>query len=81
MTEPQIVDYSVYTGVMDNGQRILVQIFTSPESGKFLMGQIAFSTATSSHGVSPYLWRNDELFCRKTDRASTLYRLRVYGRL
>jgi hypothetical protein len=35
---------------MDNGQQILVQIFTSPESGKFLMGQIAFSTATSSWG-------------------------------
>ena len=50
MTEPQIVDYSVYTGVMDNGQQILVQIFTSPESGKFLMGQIAFSTAASSWG-------------------------------
>jgi hypothetical protein len=65
MTEPQIVDYSVYTGVMDNGQQILVQIFTSPESGKFLMGQIAFSTAASSHGVSPYLWRNDEHILQK----------------
>ena len=50
MTDIQIFDYSVYTGVMDNGQQILVQIFTSPESGKFLMGQIAFSTATSSWG-------------------------------
>ena len=27
MTDPQIVDHSVYTGVMDNGQEILVQIF------------------------------------------------------
>ncbi len=50
MTEPQIVDYSVYTGVMDNGQEILVQIFTSPESGKFLLGQIAFRSATLSWG-------------------------------
>lgn len=51
MTEPQIVDYSVYTGVMDNGQEILVQIFTSPDSGQFLMGQIAFRSAASSWGV------------------------------
>ena len=51
MTDPQIVDYSVYTGVMDNGQEILVQIFSSPESGKFLMRQIAFRTAASSWGV------------------------------
>ena len=50
MTEPQIVDYSVYSGVMDNGPQILLQIFTSPESGKFLMGQIAFKTATASWG-------------------------------
>jgi hypothetical protein len=50
MTDIQIFDYSVYTGVMDNGQEILVQIFTSPESGKFLMGQIAFKTATASWG-------------------------------
>jgi hypothetical protein len=34
MTEPQIVDYSVYTGVMDNGQQILVQIFTKPRVGQ-----------------------------------------------
>ena len=51
MTDPQIVDYSVYTGVMDNGQEILVQIFSSPESGKFLMGQIAFRSHASSWGV------------------------------
>jgi hypothetical protein len=51
MTDPQIFDYSVYTGVMDNGQEILVQIFSSPESGKFLMGQIAFRSAASSWGV------------------------------
>jgi hypothetical protein len=50
MTDPQIVDYSVYTGVMDNGQEILVQIFTSPESGKFLLGQIAFRSATATWG-------------------------------
>jgi hypothetical protein len=50
MTDPQIVDYSVYTGVMDNGQEILVQIFTSPESGKFLLGQIAFRSATAPWG-------------------------------
>jgi hypothetical protein len=50
MTEPQIVDYSVYTGVMDHGQEILVQIFTSPESGKFLLGQIAFRSATATWG-------------------------------
>jgi hypothetical protein len=50
MAEPQIVDYSVYTGVMDNGQEILVQIFTSPESGKFLLGQIAFRSATATWG-------------------------------
>jgi hypothetical protein len=51
MTDPQIFDYSVYTGVMDNGQEILVQIFTSPESGKYLMGQIAFRSASSSWGM------------------------------
>ena len=51
MTEPQFFDYSVYTGVMDNGQEILVQIFSSPESGKFLTGQIAFRSAASSWGV------------------------------
>ena len=50
MTDIQIFDYSVYTGVMDNGQEILVQIFTSPESGKFLLGQIAFRSATSQWG-------------------------------
>ena len=50
MTDIQIFDYSVYTGVMDNGQEILVQIFTNPDSGKFLMGQIALSTAASSWG-------------------------------
>jgi len=51
MTEIQIFDYSVYTGVMDNGQEILVQIFTNPDSGKFLMGQIAFRSHASSWGV------------------------------
>jgi hypothetical protein len=50
MTDIQIFDYSVYTGVMDNGQEILVQIFTNPKSGKFLLGQIAFRTATASWG-------------------------------
>jgi hypothetical protein len=79
MTDIQIFDYSVYTGVMDNGQEILVQIFTNPDSGKFLMGQIAFRRQPQV-GVSPYLWRNDDIFCREIDRASTLYRFRVYGR-
>ena len=51
MTDIQIFDYSVYTGVMDNGQEILVQIFTNPDSGKFLMGQIAFKSAAASWGV------------------------------
>ena len=51
MTDIQIFDYSVYTGGMDNGQEILVQIFTNPESGKFLLGQIAFRTATSTWGM------------------------------
>jgi hypothetical protein len=51
MSDIQIFDYSVYTGVMDNGQEILVQIFTNPDSGKFLMGQIAFRMASSSWGV------------------------------
>jgi hypothetical protein len=46
-----MTDYSVYTGVMDNGQEILVQIFTNPDSGKFLMGQIAFRMASSSWGM------------------------------
>jgi hypothetical protein len=81
MTDIQIFDYSVYTGVMDNGQEILVQIFTNPDSGKFLMGQIAFKIGNLKLGSCPYLWRNDDLFCRKIDRASTLYGLRVYGRL
>ena len=53
MTEPQIVNYSVYTGTMDNGQEILVQIFTDTESGYYLMGQIACRTLTSSGGI-PY---------------------------
>lgn len=51
MSEPQFFDYSVYTGVMDNGQEILVQIFTEPESGKYLLGQIAFRSHASSWGV------------------------------
>jgi hypothetical protein len=51
MTEPQIFDYSVYIGVMDNGQEILVQIFTDPNSGKYLQGQIAFRSHASSWGV------------------------------
>jgi hypothetical protein len=34
MTDIQIFDYSVYTGVMDNGQEILVQIFTKPRVGQ-----------------------------------------------
>ena len=51
MSEPQIFDYSVYIGAMDNGQEILVQIFTEPESGKYLMGQIAFRSHASSWSV------------------------------
>ena len=51
MSEPQFFDYSVYIGVMDNGQEILVQIFTESESGKYLMGQIAFRSHASSWGV------------------------------
>jgi len=53
MTGPQIVNYSVYIGTMENGQEILVQIFTDSESGDYLMGQIAFRMASSSWGV-PY---------------------------
>ena len=48
MSEPQFFDYSVYIGVMDNGQEILVQIFTEPETGKYLLGQIAFRSHASS---------------------------------
>jgi hypothetical protein len=51
MSEPQFFDYSVYTGVMDNGQEILVQIFQEPETGKYLLGQIAFRSHASSWGV------------------------------
>lgn len=51
MSEPQIFNYSVYTGVMDNGQEILVQIFTEPDTGKYLLGQIAFRSHASSWGV------------------------------
>ena len=51
MSEPQFFDYSVYIGVMDNGQEILVQIFTESKSGKYLMGQIAFRSHASSWGV------------------------------
>ena len=51
MSEPQIFDYSVYVGAMDNGQEILVQIFTEPETGKYLLGQIAFRSHASSWGV------------------------------
>jgi len=51
MAEPQIFNYSVYTGVMDNGQEILVQIFTEPETGKYLLGQIAFRSHASAWGV------------------------------
>jgi len=51
MSEPQFFDYSVYVGVMDNGQEILVQIFTAPETGKYLLGQIAFRSHASSWGV------------------------------
>jgi hypothetical protein len=51
MSEPQIFDYSVYIGAMDNGQEILVQIFTEPETGKYLLGQIAFRSHASSWGV------------------------------
>ena len=51
MTEPKFYDYSVYTGVMDNGQEILVQIFTDPTDGKFLQGQIAFRSVASSWGI------------------------------
>lgn len=50
-SEPQIFNYSVYTGVMDNGQEILVQIFTEPDTGKYLLGQIAFRSHASSWGV------------------------------
>ena len=51
MEEPQIFNYSVYTGVMDNGQEVLVQIFTDPDTGKYLLGQIAFRSHASSWGV------------------------------
>ena len=51
MSEPQFFDYSVYIGVMDNGQEILVQIFIEPETGKYLLGQIAFRSHASSWGV------------------------------
>lgn len=40
-------------GTMENGQEILVQIFTDSESGDYLMGQIAFRTLSSSWGI-PY---------------------------
>ena len=53
MSDHKIVDYSVYVGTMENGQEILVQIFTDSDSGDYLMGQIAFRTASSSWGV-PY---------------------------
>jgi hypothetical protein len=53
MTGHQIVNYSVYIGSMENGQEILVQIFTDSDSGDYLMGQIAFRMASSSWGV-PY---------------------------
>jgi hypothetical protein len=51
MTEPQFFDYSVYIGAMDNGQEILVQIFTDPTDGKYLLGQISFRSHSSSWGV------------------------------
>ena len=51
MTDPQVFIYDVYTGTMENGQEILVQIFSNPDSGEFLLGQIAFRSHASSWGV------------------------------
>ena len=51
MTDPQIFDYLVLKTVLDNGQEVLVQIFTEPDTGKYLLGQIAFRSHASSWGV------------------------------
>jgi hypothetical protein len=52
MTDPQIFDYEVYRGHLDNGQQIMVQIFREPSTGRVLHSQFAFrSLQGDSWGV------------------------------
>jgi hypothetical protein len=53
MSDHQTYIYEVYTGELENGQQILVQIFREPIEGRVLHSQIAFKTVTGDSWSPP----------------------------
>lgn len=54
MNEPQSFIYEVFMTTLDNGQRIMVQIFRDPETRQVLHSQLAFKTHSSDTWGIPY---------------------------
>ncbi len=54
MTEPRAFIYEVFMTTLDNGQRVMVQIFRDPDTHQVLHSQLAFKNAVSDTWGIPY---------------------------
>jgi hypothetical protein len=54
MTEPRAFIYEVFMTTLENGQRVMVQIFRDPDSYQVLHSQLAFKTLANDTWGVPY---------------------------
>lgn len=54
MTEPQAFIYEVFMTTLDNGQRVMVQIFRNPDTYQVIHSQLAFKTTAMDTWGVPY---------------------------
>lgn len=54
MTEPQAFIYEVFMTTLDNGQRVMVQVFRDPDSYQVIHSQLAFKTTANDTWGVPY---------------------------
>lgn len=54
MTEPRAFIYEVFMTTLENGQRVMVQIFRDPDSYQVLHSQLAFKTPVNDTWGVPY---------------------------
>ena len=54
MNEPRAFIYEVFMTILDNGQRVMVQIFRDPDTRQVLHSQLAFKTLIDDTWGVPY---------------------------
>jgi hypothetical protein len=54
MTEHQTFTYEAFVGIIENGQKVLIQIFRNPDTLEVLASQLAFEAVTGGTWQTPY---------------------------